>query len=83
MSELLSVDEAASYLRVSSGHVMRMARAGVLEGFKPGRSWVFTREQLDAFLAARCGGRVPLTGGVFGRTRRSAGYHARREGGRL
>jgi excisionase family DNA binding protein len=44
------VQEAAEFLRLSKDTVCRRARNGELEGYKPGRRWVFLEEDLIAYL---------------------------------
>jgi excisionase family DNA binding protein len=47
---VLTADEAAELLRVSTKTVLSMARAGVLPGTKVGRSWRFLRTDLLAYV---------------------------------
>ena len=44
--DILTVEEAAEYLRVSPSTVRRMARTGLLPGVRIGRQWRFSRRQL-------------------------------------
>lgn len=45
-AEVLTADEAASLLRVSTKTVLALARDGVLPGEKVGRAWRFVRSDL-------------------------------------
>jgi len=49
---LLTVEEAASLLRVHRNTVKNLLRKGKLAGTKVGRSWRIQREVLMAFVAA-------------------------------
>jgi excisionase family DNA binding protein len=46
MAEVLTADEAADLLRVSTKTVLALARAGSLPGTKVGRAWRFLRTDL-------------------------------------
>lgn len=46
----LGLAEAAALLHMSEDALMRKARAGIVPGAKPGRKWVFVREDLLAWL---------------------------------
>ena len=48
--EVLTPDEAAVFLKVSTKTVLRHARSGHLPAAKVGRSWRFRRSQLLLFL---------------------------------
>jgi molybdopterin-binding protein len=54
--ELLSTEEASSYLRLNPKRVQALARSGKLPGRRVGRKWLFDRRELEAVL----GKRVPL-----------------------
>jgi excisionase family DNA binding protein len=54
-AEVLTADEAASLLRVSTKTILTLARDGVLPGEKVGRAWRFVRADLLEHL--RGGGR--------------------------
>lgn len=54
--ELLSTEEAATYLRLQMKRVQALARTGKLPGRRVGRRWLFDRRDLDALL-----GRNPST----------------------
>lgn len=45
-AEVLTADEAAHLLRVSTKTVLTLAREGVLPGEKVGRAWRFVRADL-------------------------------------
>ena len=51
MQEVLTVQEAAQFLRCSPDTVKRQARAGRLPASKIGRAWRFRRADLDQWLA--------------------------------
>ena len=48
--ELLSAEEASSYLRLHVKRVQALARSGKLPGRRVGRKWLFDRRDLDAAL---------------------------------
>lgn len=45
-AEVLTADEAAHFLRVSTKTILALAREGVLPGEKVGRAWRFVRADL-------------------------------------
>jgi excisionase family DNA binding protein len=45
-AEVLTADEAADLLRVSTKTVLTLARQGALPGLKVGRAWRFVRADL-------------------------------------
>jgi len=51
--EIIDADECAELLRCSVMQVEEGARDGRLPGFKEGRSWLFVRADLLAYLAER------------------------------
>jgi molybdate transport system regulatory protein len=51
--ELLSTEEASSYLRLNPKRVQALARAGKLPGRRVGRKWLFDRRDLDLTLGRR------------------------------
>jgi excisionase family DNA binding protein len=51
MQDVLTLEEAASFLRCSPDTVRRRARAGELPAAKLGRAWRFRRAELDQWLA--------------------------------
>jgi excisionase family DNA binding protein len=50
-SNVLTAEEAAAYLRVSTVLVRRLAQVGQLPGMKVGRQWRFRRDLIDEWLA--------------------------------
>lgn len=48
--EVLTADEAASLLRVSSKTVLSLARTGALPGEKVGRAWRFLRSDVLSYV---------------------------------
>jgi excisionase family DNA binding protein len=51
MDELLTVEEVASYLRVSRSTVYRLVNRKELLAYKIAHRWMFDREDLRAFIA--------------------------------
>lgn len=48
--EVLTTEEAAQMLTISTRHVRRLARDGELEGHqRRDRTWIFTRASIDAY----------------------------------
>ena len=58
VSELMTTEETAHYLRLSIETVKRKARAGGLPAAKVGRVWRFRKAELDAWLG-KGGGATP------------------------
>jgi excisionase family DNA binding protein len=56
--EVLTAEEAAALLRVSTKTVLALARAGSLPGEKVGRAWRFVRSDVLAYVR----GSLPQTG---------------------
>jgi len=56
--EVLTAEEAASLLRVSTKTVLTLARDGVLPGEKVGRAWRFVRADLLDYLRGNTRGGV-------------------------
>ena len=50
--QLLSTEEAASYLRLTTKRVQALARSRQLPGRRVGRRWLFDRRDLDRLLGA-------------------------------
>lgn len=48
--ETLDIAEAAALLRAEAETIMQLARKGALPGTRIGKSWVFLREDVIAFL---------------------------------
>ena len=46
--EILTVKEAAEYLKVSKGTIWRWARSGQLPAFKIGRNWRIGKKDINA-----------------------------------
>jgi molybdate transport system regulatory protein len=60
--DLLSTEEASSYLRLNPKRVQTLARSGKLPGRRVGRKWLFDRRDLDGLLGKR--DRLELTSGM-------------------
>ena len=56
--ETIDSDECAALLRCTSEQVEELARAGEIPGLKIGRSWLFVRSDLLAYLSAQGGGEL-------------------------
>ncbi|MDA8217420.1 MAG: helix-turn-helix domain-containing protein [Chloroflexota bacterium] len=54
-SAVLTVEEAAQYLRVHEQTVYQLLRTGQLKGAKVGRVWRIHRASVDAFLMGENG----------------------------
>jgi excisionase family DNA binding protein len=50
MDALMTIEEVASYLRLSKDTVYRMAQAGKIPASKVGTQWRFRQEDVDAWL---------------------------------
>ncbi len=50
MDALMTIEEVASYLRLSKDTVYRMAQAGKIPASKVGQQWRFRREDVDEWL---------------------------------
>lgn len=50
VQDILSLEEAAKYLRVATVTLGRRVRAGEVPGRKVGNQWRFSREALDSWL---------------------------------
>ncbi|MFT4234337.1 MAG: helix-turn-helix domain-containing protein [Microbacterium sp.] len=48
--EVLTTDEAAALLRVSTKTVLQLVRSGVLPGEKVGRAWRFLKSDVLAYV---------------------------------
>ncbi len=53
MTELLTVDEVADHLHVGVSTVYALMQRGQLTGLRVGKRRLFTRQELDDFIAAR------------------------------
>jgi molybdate transport system regulatory protein len=49
--DMLSTEEASSYLRLNPKRIQALARAGRLPGRRIGRKWLFDRHDLEALLS--------------------------------
>ena len=49
-ASLLTVHDVAGYLRLSEAKVYRMVNAGLIPGYRVGKSWRFKREKIDEWL---------------------------------
>ena len=45
--EVLTIEEVAAYLKVSTKTVRRLVQRGELPGFQVGNQWRFKRQELD------------------------------------
>jgi len=48
MSEILTTEEAAQYLKTSPDTIKRLARTGRIPGVKFGRAWRFRKRDIEA-----------------------------------
>jgi PTS system nitrogen regulatory IIA component len=55
--QILTVEEVAAYLRLSTATVYRMALAGEMPAKRVGRSWRFSQTVIDAWIRANDNGR--------------------------
>jgi len=53
MSELLTSDEAADYLRIGKSTIYALMQRRELLGLRVGKRRLFTRSELDDYIAAR------------------------------
>lgn len=54
LSEVLTLAEAAAYLRVSEGAVLRLAQGGSLPGRMIGKEWRFLKTAIQEWLRSPC-----------------------------
>ncbi len=52
MSDLMTLDEVAAYLRLSKDTAYRMAQTGTLPASKVGVQWRFRKAEVDKWLEA-------------------------------
>lgn len=52
MDQILTMDELAAYLKVPKSSLYKLVQAGKVPGTKVGRHWRFSRDTIDAWLAA-------------------------------
>lgn len=50
--EVLTIDELATYLKVSKSTLYKLAQEGKVPGQKIGKHWRFRRQTIDAWLDA-------------------------------
>ena len=50
---MMTLREVATYLRLHRSTVYRLAREGVIPGFKIGSQWRFRKEHVDRWMAAQ------------------------------
>ena len=50
MDQLLTIDEVASYMRVSRFTVYRLAKSHFIPATKIGRQWRFQKEEIDQWV---------------------------------
>ena len=55
--QILTVEEVAAYLRLSTATIYRMALAGEMPAKRIGRSWRFSQTLIDEWLRAQDNGR--------------------------
>jgi excisionase family DNA binding protein len=48
---VMNVEEVADYLRVAPATIYRLAQQGKIPGAKVGRSWRFSKDMIDRWLA--------------------------------
>ncbi|MGH7362295.1 MAG: helix-turn-helix domain-containing protein [Candidatus Methylomirabilales bacterium] len=49
----MTLQEVATYLRLHRSTVYRLAREGVIPGFKVGNQWRFAKERVDQWMAGQ------------------------------
>lgn len=62
--EVLTTDEAAALLRVSTKTVLALAREGTLPGEKVGRAWRFLRSDVLALVRGPSASKMSESGGI-------------------
>lgn len=50
---MMTLEEVARYLRLHPSTVYRLAREGIIPGFKLGSQWRFNRERVDRWMAGQ------------------------------
>ena len=50
-SLMMTLEEVAKYLRLHRTTVYRLAREGVIPGFKVGSQWRFSKDRVDRWMA--------------------------------
>ena len=61
MSDFLSVNELAEYLRMNRATIYRLAVSGKIPGFKIGRHWRFRKDTIDSWIIEQEGHKGPLS----------------------
>ncbi|SMG31655.1 helix-turn-helix domain-containing protein [Dethiosulfovibrio salsuginis] len=51
MSEIMTIEELAVYLKISKSSMYKLCQEGKIPGNKVGRHWRFQREVIDSWLA--------------------------------
>ncbi len=51
MSEIMTIEELAEYLKISKSSMYKLCQEGRIPGNKVGRHWRFQREVIDGWLA--------------------------------
>ena len=65
MSEVLTLSEVASLLKVHPNTIYRLARSGKLPAFKTGTDWRFQRSAVESFMRTRPGTNTDSDGEVL------------------
>ena len=55
MEEVLDLEEACKYLKLSKATLYKYVRLGEIPGFKIGRIWRFHKDILDKWMSSRTG----------------------------
>jgi len=50
---MMTIEELAKYLRLHRSTVYRLAREGIIPGFKVGSQWRFSRDSVDQWMAGQ------------------------------
>jgi len=50
---MMTLQEVATYLRLHRSTVYRLAREGMIPGFKVGNQWRFSKERVDQWMAGQ------------------------------
>jgi len=51
--DVLTIDELATYLKISKSTLYKLAQDGALPGLKVGKRWRFHKEAVDAWLKSQ------------------------------
>lgn len=60
-SEILTLEEAAAYLKAGKRTIYRLAQRGEIPAFKLGGTWRFRRSELDRWIASSISKMKPET----------------------